>query len=251
MEELISKKYQMELTQKVEEVLWDKYGSYRDVRNYISKWHKEEEFWENFMLYEKKEGVIDLNKTLHNMDGELILKIAIDLGIDTPDFIPSIPTFKNELKTNYTAAHSIFERAIREVENDPSLAIGLANSALESIIKEILKDERIECKVPRNKTLYQLSSAIVKEFNLIDAEHPVEIKTIGSSLLAINQAIETIRSTKTNFHGKVAEDLIINDSLYAYFVINAVTTVGMFLISFYKTKFPSTIEDVEIDDLPF
>lgn len=43
---------------------------------------------------------IDLKKTLHQIDGETLLKIAIDLGLDTPDFIPSIPMFKNELKSS-------------------------------------------------------------------------------------------------------------------------------------------------------
>lgn len=251
MDNLISPRYQMELTENVVKTIWKEFKSYKQVRNYIRKWHKRDYNWENFEIVVNGNGNIDLEETLHSMEGVLILKIAIDLGIDTPDFIPSIPTFKNELKTNYTTANGTFDRAINEVENDPSLAIGLANSALESIIKEILKDERINSKVPNNKTLYKLSSAIIKEFNLIDSQYPTEIKTIGSSLLAITQAIENLRSTKTNFHGKLAEDLIIEDSVYAYFVINSVTSVGMFLISFYKTKFPSLPDDSEIDDLPF
>ena len=92
---------------------------------------------------------IDLKKTLHQIDGETLLKIAIDLGLDTPDFIPSIPMFKNELKSSFETAAQTFEKAYCNVEKDPSLAIGLANSALESIIKAILKDKR---KCPYNIT---------------------------------------------------------------------------------------------------
>ncbi len=147
------------------------------------------------------------------MPGEILLKVAIDLGVDTPDFIPSIPTFKNALKAEYKTAYDTFNKAYKQIETDPSTAIGLANSALESIIKEILKDHRISAKVKGSETLYKLSSIILKEFNLTNTEHPKEIKTIGNSLLAINQAIEKLRSEKTNFHGKTSEDYLIEDSI--------------------------------------
>ena len=88
------------------------------------------------------------------MDGTTLLKIAIDLGVDTPDFIPSIPTFKNELKSEYKTAYDTFSKAYKQIEADPSLAVGLANSALESIIKENLKDERIYSKTTGDETLY-------------------------------------------------------------------------------------------------
>lgn len=188
------------------------------------------------------------------MDGTTLLKIAIDLGVDTPDFIPSIPTFKNELKSEYKTAYDTFSKAYKQIEADPSLAVGLANSALESIIKEILKDDRISSKTTGGETLYKLTSIILKEFNLTNDEHPKEIKTIASSLLAINQTIEKLRSEKTDFHGKTEDDYLINDTVYTYFIINSVATVGLFLNSYYKTKFPKpqpTQVVQEIDDLPF
>ena len=77
------------------------------------------------------------------MKGSDLLRIAIDLGVDTPDFIPSIPAFKNEMKSSYKTAYDTFAKAFKQVEEDPNTAIGLANSALESIIKEILKDARM------------------------------------------------------------------------------------------------------------
>jgi hypothetical protein len=91
----------------------------------------------------------------------------------------------------------------------------------------------------------------LKEFNITNDEHPKEIKTIGSSLLAINQSIEKLRSEKTDFHGKTKDDYLITDTIYTYFVVNAVTTVGLFLNSYYKTKFPKPKEVVEDDGLPF
>lgn len=258
MDNLVSPKYQMQLVNSVEKAIWDEYKSYKQVRLYINKWHKNNydpngfnnDYWENFAIVEKPNKEIDLTSTLHNFSGTDLLKIAIDLGVDTPDFIPSIPTFKNELKSEYKTAYDTFNKAFMQIETDPSIAVGLANSALESIIKEILKDDRISSKISGGETLYKLTSIILKEFNITNDEHPKEIKTICNSLLAINQSIEKLRSEKTDFHGKTNDDYLITDTIYTYFVVNAVTTVGLFLNSYYKTKFPKPKEIVEDDGLP-
>lgn len=257
MEGLISPKYQMKLVKSLNDAIWEEYKSYKDVKFYINKWHKSNDeysdYWENFSIAYKDKGgkEIDLLQTLHNMTGEDLLRIAIDLGVDTPDFIPSIPTFKNELKSDYKTAYDTFSKAYKQIETDPDVAIGLANSALESIIKEILKDERIESKLNGGETLYKLTTIILKEFTLTNDENPKEIKTIGSSLLAINQTIEKIRSEKTTFHGKTADDFLISDSIYTYFIVNTVATVGLFLNSYYKNKYPKPNQDVNVDTLPF
>lgn len=260
MNELISPKYQMKLVKSVHDAIWEEYKSYAEVSLYIEKWHEVDgdwnTHWENFQIITKPSGDIDLLRTLHSMSGNDILKVAIDMGVDTPDFIPSIPTFRNELKADYKTAYQTFMKAFKQIESDPSLAVGLANSALESIVKEILKDERIRCKIKGTETLYKLTSIILKEFNFLDSSHPIEIRTIASSLLSISQSIEKLRSEKTDFHGKTAEDFLITDTVYTYFVLNSVTTVGLFLQTYFKTKFPKPIEITEpdqedYDDLPF
>jgi len=188
--DLISPRYQMKLVQSVNDAIWAEFGSYEQVRYYLKKWYKNnyepngfnDYFWENFTIVEKENSKIDLFATLHSMSGTTILEVAIDLGVDTPDFIPSIPTFKNVLKSDYKTAYDTFTKAYKQIETDPSLAVGLANSALESIIKEILKDERLSSKINGGETLYKLTLIILKEFNLTNDQHPIEIKTIGSSL---------------------------------------------------------------------
>jgi hypothetical protein len=253
----ISPKYQMKLIKEVSEAICADYKSHKDVRYYVNKWHIEHDdwnnSWENFNIVTRENGEIDLSATLHNIDGETLIKIAIDLGVDTPDFIPSIATFRNEIKSDYKTASATFEKAFKQIETHPDTAIGLCNSALESIIKEILKDERIKSKIKGTETLYALSSVILKEFQFLSNSNvPMEIKTRGKSLLSINQSIEKLRSEKTDFHGKTQEDYVIQDSLYTYFIVNSVTTVGLFLNSYYKTKFPKPkIKDVINDDLPF
>lgn len=259
----ISPKYQMELTSKVDKKIWEVYGSYKKVFFYLKKWHisggeNYNDYWENFAISLKENSQdIDLERTLHDVPGEILIKIAIDLGIDTPDFIPSFPTFKNELKSDYNTAFQSFEKALKNINDEPDLAVGLANSTLESVIKHILEDETLSINVVKSDTLYKLTSKILKEFSMFpngkNSEMPEEISKIGSALLNISQNIEGLRSIKTNLHGKAKDDYVLNDPLYAYFIINSITTVGMFLKSFYDSKYEVIKDDEEedYDHLPF
>lgn len=260
MNDRISPKYQMHLVDDVEKAIWAKYLSYKKVRFYMEKWHIVEDdrnsHWENFRIVEKENTEIDLLSTLHTIDGENLIKIAIDLGVETPDFIPSIPIFRNEIKSSFETASATFERAFKQIEEHPDIAVGLANSALESIIKEIHKDERLGTKTKDGETLYGLAQNLLKEFQIYpNSDLPVEIKTMGSALLSVSQSIEKLRSEKTNFHGKTNDDYFIRDPLYAYFVVNSVVTVGLFLNSFYRKKYPKpetkATNESESDDLPF
>ena len=252
----------MELIQKVHDKIWEEYKTYKDVLFYIKKWHQSDldnwnNYWENFELI--LVGInIDLKSTLHSMKGSDLLKIAIDLGVDTPDFIPSIPTFKNQIKEQYENVYETFIKAVKNIESDPSLAVGLTNSAFESLIKEFLQDKRINSQLKGGETLYKLVQIILKTFNLNDPNFPIEVKTICTSLLAISQSIEKLRSEKTIFHGKTKDDLLINDSMYVYLTINSFSTIALFLNTYYKKKFPPiVIENLESlnkeehDDLPF
>lgn len=255
--EIMSPRYHMNIINSVHEAIFSEFGSYENVEYYIRKWQFDiDMFQKNFFIFHKGDTTcIDLKKTLNEMDSETLLKIAIDMGIDTPDFIPSIPTFRNEIKNNFPSASAAFEQAYKKIETEPDTAIGLANSALESIIKEILKDSRIQTATKKGDTLYKLASELLKEFKLYpNSNLPDEIKVLGSGLLSVSQAIEGLRSDKTNFHGHISEDYIVQDSMYVYMVINSVCTIGKFLDSFYKSKYPIITENnslEEIEDLPF
>ena len=243
----------MKLIPDIEKSLLNTFKSYEKVRIYLEKWQEViNDSGEGFRIFEDYSRNLDIAITLHRMDKETLLKIAIELGVDTPDFIPSTPIFRNEIKAEYTSASSTFQSAFKKIESEPNIAIGLANSALESIIKEILKDERINSKIKANKTLYDLTSEILKVFQLFpNSGMPEEIKPIGSSLLKISQQIEKLRSDKTDFHGKTSKDYKIEDPIYTYFVVNCVTTVGLFLNSYFKMKFPKPIVEKKptCDDL--
>lgn len=255
----ISPKYQMNLIQKINDRLFELYKGYDDVTSYLDKWHEVYDCFGNdenfcFLYKDDERKKLDVKKTLNNIDGDTLLKIAIDLGLATPDFIPCIPTFKNELKSTFSTASQTFEKAYQNIEKDPSLSIGLANSALESIIKEILNDKRVVISYNSRETLKKLTETICKAFRTdVDQSCPPEIKPIVGSLINSSQAIEDIRSDKTILHGKTDDSPIVTDSIYSKLVINAVTTVGLFLLEFYKTKYPVKSQEPEtnIDDLPF
>lgn len=253
----ISPKYRMNLTKNIAEAIWEEFKSYKEVFLYIDKWHQVDQewnnHWENFEIHSKESGDIDLLTTLHKMDGDILLKIAIDVGVDTPDFIPAIPIFRNELKSSNETALATFERAFKQVETHPDIAIGLANSALESIIREILKHEIISYKPSGKETLYKLTENLLKEIGKFpNSDMPQEIKTMGSSFMNLSQSIEKLRSEKTQFHGKTNDDVVIDDPIYTYLVLNSVTTIGLFLQTYCKRKFPKPIvENNDIDDLPF
>jgi|SRR5690554_7707 len=255
----ISPKYQIQLIQQVHDAIWDEYKSYKTVRSYISKWANEDpnpygNYDSDFHIIEE-DNKIDLLPTLNNVPQDTLIKMAIELGIETPDFIPAIPTFRNRIKDYYPNAKAAFDKAFKEIEEHPDLAVGMSNSALESIIKRILENENIKekIKLKGGETLYKLTELVLKEFQLFpSSDMPIELKTIGSSFMSINQQIEKLRSEKTKLHGTAQNDIVIEDSMYAYFIINSVATVGLFLDSFYQKKYQPYFEIIDDDeDLPF
>lgn len=56
-------------------------------------------------------------------------------------------------------------------------------------------------------------------------------------------------------HGKTQDDFIIKDPMCASFIVNAVSTVGLFLLNYYKAKYPPMDNNLPStftsDDLPF
>ena len=118
MQDIISPSYLMKLVKMIQEAIWNDYKTYKEVRFYIDKWYEPVSFFnpeENFKIYSRGDDDIDLLKTLHNMDGELLLKIAIDIGVETPNFLPSIPIFKNEMKTDSSKAYDTFIKSLKQI----------------------------------------------------------------------------------------------------------------------------------------
>ena len=241
----ISPKYIMTLIQEINDLLWNAFpeSKYKNVKYYIRKWQRveyEDNFWNikrNFEIIEKN-GNIDLLETLHSIeDFELIVKMAIDLWIETRDYIPAVSELQNRLKDNYDNIYQTFMKAYKAVPDDPNIAIGLANSALESIIKTILQDETLglDYESIKTSTLYNLTNIILKKISIYPgSELPKEIKQMWSGILNIAKAIEELRSTKTEFHWKAKNEQLITNRSLGYFTVNIVSSIWLFLLDYYK-----------------
>jgi len=265
----------MELTPKVEKTLWDLFDTakYQNVRRYIEKWHEEYDGYnnwgdnENFHIYFKNEQntEIDLAETLHKIPKDMLIKIAIDLGIDTPGFLPVVSEFKNVLKDKNQSAYQNFTRATKNVYENPDQAVSLASSTLEGIIKTILADETFRDKADaiRNKSLSKLVTMIVKEFGFDSkTECPPELITIAGQLRSLGATIDDLRSDKSTAHGKAHDEYVVDDPLWAAFIVNTSASLGLFLWEYFEKKYKPQIknkrqlsdsedEPINLDDIPF
>ncbi|MCM0599125.1 abortive infection family protein [Periweissella fabalis] len=259
----ISPKYRIDLISKLEIALMNKYDL-EYCEYYIRAYQEEIDSFGNVdfdIAYSKEKGHgfdIDIRETLKNIglaSPEKLVKIAIDMGIETPDFIPSIPMFKNKLKADYKNAATSFEKAFKHVQKDPGEAIGHANSVLESIMKEILKKTPDYEKDASRGTRKPLLKDTLNTFSMNGTENtiPQSIRDIANALENITRGIETTRSDLTLIHGQDSDKPLIKDPTYAYFIVNACATVGLFLINMYEDKQSKNTNQAEItdDDLPF
>lgn len=270
----ISRKFLMELIDKVDKKIWEQYGSYENVAYYIEKWHEDDEdytsynHWENFYIQYKDEErkQINLKATLHRMPPDIVVKIAIELGIDTPGFLPAIPTFKNVLKDENQSAYQNFDRATKNAYEHPDNAVALASSTLEGIIKTILEHDTFDEDAVKlkNLSLSKLAKEIVKKFGFDDATKcPAEIITLAGQLRSIAATVDDLRSDKSTAHGKSGKDYVIDDPLWAMLTINTCATVGLFLWEYFEKKYlpkkeevTKAVEDadgapINLDDIPF
>jgi hypothetical protein len=266
----ISPKYMMDLIPQLSKRLWELFetAKYQNVRRYIEKWHTSYEVYnnwddsENFHIFfkDEKQREIDLDETLHKMDKTLVIKIAIDLDIDTPGFLPIVTQFKNVLKDNNQSAYQNFERATKNVYENPDEAVSLASSTLEGIIKTILAHESFkDNKDVTGKTLGKLVSSIIKVFGFDDQTNcPPELKTIASQLRGIGNTIEDLRSDKSTAHGKAHDEYVVDDPLWASFVVNTSASLGMFLWEYFERKYKpehskqAEVEpEIDLSEIPF
>ena len=237
-------------------IVFDRFDTnkYQNVKRYISRLHNEHfDYRGNFIesnfeiITQTNSDKIDLPATLDTMNDDLLFQIALDLNLEIPNLIYSIAEIKGVLAEKYEDASSTFEKAYNNIYSDPSTSIIMANSALELIIKKICSDQKLNrCK--KTDTLYKLTQHILKEFNFFpDKKLNEYIRNIGSGLLKTSQAIENIRSNHTEAHG--TEDEIIDDPVYAMFVVNSISTIGLFLLKYYETM---DKENSDFDDeIPF
>lgn len=118
------------------------------------------------------------------MPNDILIKVAADIGVETPGLLPCIPVMKNVLNQNNTNAYANFERAVKNVYDHPDQSVALAASTLEGIFKTILQNIDPEASIG-NLSLSDLTNKAVKK--LVDScepSAPQEIKTLSTSCAA-------------------------------------------------------------------
>ena len=200
---------------------------------------------------------VDVKKTVLYMPPDETVKMAIDLGIDTPGFIPSIPKFKNVLKDENQTAYQNFQRAVKNVYDNPDEAVQLASSTLEGIMKTILADAKFK-NTGKKQSQAKLVKDVVEWLGIgSNNKSPKEIKTIASQLRGLGEAIDSMRSNMSSAHGKLQSEYIVDDPLWAGLVVNASATLGLFLWEYYEKKYRPASEKgaedepISPEDIPF
>ena len=269
---IISPKYMLNLIEQVKTAIWESVPkrSYRNVYNYIRRWQTQEfDSYgnicdENFQIY-MTDDHIDLEETLYNMPDEYIIRIATDLGVETPGFLPvAIEEFKNVLHDNNQTALQNFERAIKNAYENPDESVLLASSTLDGIIKTILNHESIalKTKIKNNKGLKKQAAELIRLFKEESrGDCPQEIFALSSALNSACGAIDDLRSNKTPAHGSRNGEYVVDDPLWALFIINSMATIGLFLWQYFDKKYNLSEDTTEqsnndliefdINDIPF
>ena len=113
-----------------------------------------------------------------------------------------------------------------------------------------MSDSRISQKYREKRDIYKLAEDILKEYQFFP--HPCmlsELRDLGSGLLKCAKALGSIRGDKSMLHGHKEGDIIISEPESTYFIVNCISSIGLFLMALYKRKFPVPI--IEDDELPF
>lgn len=231
---------------KVESALFETFprSKYKNVENYLHRWAKDE--YDNFgnlvsgnfeLCY--ADNHIDANRTLNEMPEEFVLRIAADLGVETPSILPGVVTeFKNILPPINRPASQAFQEAIKEIYESPHDAVLHATSALDGIVKSIMAHPDFEDVRPKNgEGLSKQVGSIVKKIKQSYSEEcPKEVTALVSGLNSVGGCMDNLRSRKTLAHCSAKEDFLLDDPIYASLVINAVATIGTFLYDFFNKR---------------
>lgn len=255
--ENLSPLYMQRLKNRVEEAMWNAFDNskYRQVGEYVARWHRDyNSFSENFTIFEKEDH-IDLSRTLAEIPNEILIKMAADLGVETPGLLPCVPVMRNILRESNSNALSNFERAVKEVYEYPDESVALAASTLEGLIKAILRDLDSDAS-SKNYSLSKLTNRVVGEIIAAhDPSAPQEIKTLATHIRGLGSAIDDLRSDKSTAHGKGPEEYVVDDSLWAEAVVNATATLGILFWRLHERKLAESDDAVSAfvsdDDIPF
>lgn len=174
-----------------------------------------------------------VKEILASVDEAVLIKIARDLDIyETSEIVPGTSQLITQLdKASMQICRDDFEKALRDVETDAPNAIGMASTTLESICKAIL--DAFKVPYPSDESLQPLLKSVFQTMNLSpDGHADPDLKRVLGGLSNAGAGLAVLRTKYSNFHGKGVHQLRL-EKRHARLAVNALTTVGMFLVETY------------------
>lgn len=144
-----------------------------------------------------------VKEILGPIDESIIIRIAKDLGLyNSAEVAPGSIQLKSQLdKTSMPICRDDFEKALKDVETDPSNAIGMASTTLESICKVIL--DEFEVPYPTDESLQPLIKSVFQTMNLSpDGYADPDLKRVLGGLSNAGSGLAVLRTKYSTFHGK-------------------------------------------------
>ena len=179
---------------------------------------------------------IYVQNLLKNVDSSIIVNIATELNlISANSGITSVESMQELIKSHdLNSVLEDFNRALRNIENDPEQAIVSSSSTLESICKAIIELDGQD--LPKKQTMTTVLAKAVAIVNISPKNHSDgEIKRILGGIQNVILGIGALRSGFSSAHGHGIKKYRLSHR-HVRLLVNSMVTFGMFLIETYIEK---------------
>jgi hypothetical protein len=135
--------------------------------------------------------------------------------------------------------HTIWEKALERKSSEPEGAITSARTLIESTLKHILDEQKIEYN--ENAELPELYREVAKSLNLAPEQHHESIfKQILGGASGIISGLGAIRNKLGDAHGK-SKNSVKPSERHSELAVNLAGTMAVFLFKTYNAKTNKTI----------
>lgn len=177
-----------------------------------------------------------VKEILASVDEDVLLAVARDLELDAPSGPDHAPrALLDYLRISGTAiCQEDFGRALSAISSDPSSAVGLACTTMESICKAIL--EGLGKPFPSDESLQPLMKEVGKQLSLSPDDHADEdIKRVLGGLANVGGGLAVLRTKYSTFHGKGSRQFRLGPR-HARLAVNSLAAAGQFLLETYHER---------------
>ena len=170
------------------------------------------------------------------VDESTLIDVAKDLDLPIPE-VADHParSLADYLKVSGAATcREDFGRALDAISSDPSSAVGLACTTMESICKAIL--DGLGVPFPSDESLQSLMKEVSKRLNLsADGHADADIKRVLGGLSNVAGGLAVLRTKYSTFHGKGSRQYRLG-TRHARLAVNSLAAAGQFLLETYAEQ---------------